>query len=338
MTEARPVAAQRSTQPDLADHSASALRTVDAEINGLNALAAALQTSLRATFDEAVETMLAAEGRVVVTGMGKSGHVARKIAATLASTGTPAQFVHPAEASHGDLGNIGRHDAILALSNSGETAELADVLAHSRRFRIPLVAMTRNGGSGLAEAADVMLRLPATIEACPMGLAPTTSTTMMMALGDALALALLERHDFSESDFQRLHPGGQLGRLLLRVTDIMHDGDAMPLVPRGTEMAEAILVMTQKSFGCVGILDAEGRLDGIVTDGDLRRHMGDALFRAKVEDVMSRPPKTIRAKALAAEALGQMNAQAITSLFVLDTARKPVGILHIHDCLRAGVA
>ncbi len=171
-----------------------------------------------------------------------------------------------------------------------------------------------------------------------MGLAPTTSTTMMMALGDALALALLERHDFSESDFQRLHPGGQLGRLLLRVTDIMHDGDAMPLVPRGTEMAEAILVMTQKSFGCVGILDAEGRLDGIVTDGDLRRHMGDTLFRAKVEDVMSRPPKTIRAKALAAEALGQMNAQAITSLFVLDTARKPVGILHIHDCLRAGVA
>ncbi len=313
---------------------AVARRVLETEISGLKALAAGLDEA----FTKAVDLLATVAGRVVVTGMGKSGHVARKIAATFASTGTPAQFVHPAEASHGDLGNIGRRDAILALSNSGETAELSDVLAHSRRFRIPLVAMTRNEGSGLAEAADVMLHLPATVEACPMGLAPTTSTTMMMALGDALALALLERRDFSESDFQRLHPGGHLGRLLLAVADIMHDGDAMPLVPRGTEMAEAILVMTQKSFGCVGILDAEGRLDGIVTDGDLRRHMGDALLRAKVEDVMSRRPKTIRAKALAAEALGQMNAQSITSLFVLDAARKPVGILHIHDCLRAGVA
>ncbi len=313
---------------------AVARRVLETEISGLKALAAGLDDA----FTQAVDLLAAAAGRVVVTGMGKSGHVARKIAATLASTGTPAQFVHPAEASHGDLGNIGRQDAILALSNSGETAELGDVLAYSRRFQIPLVAMTRNEGSGLAEAADVMLLLPATAEACPMGLAPTTSTAMMMALGDALALALLERRDFSESDFHRLHPGGQLGRALQRVADIMHDGDAMPLVPHGCDMAEAILVMTQKSFGCVGIVDSEGRLEGIITDGDLRRHMGDGMLRARVEDVMSRRPKTIRAKALAAEALGQMNAQAITSLFVLDAAKKPVGILHIHDCLRAGIA
>ena len=313
---------------------AVARRVLETEIAGLKALEAGLDDA----FTRAVDTLATVAGRVVVTGMGKSGHVARKIAATLASTGTPAQFVHPAEASHGDLGNIGDQDAILALSNSGETAELGDVVAHSRRFRIPLVAMTRNGTSGLAEAADVTLRMPATEEACPMGLAPTTSTTMMMALGDALALALLERRGFSEADFQRLHPGGHLGRLLLRVTDIMHAGEAMPLVPRGTAMSDAILVMTQKSFGCVGITDGEGRLDGIVTDGDLRRHMGDALLRAKVEEVMSRRPKTIRSLALAAEALGQMNAEKITSLFVLDGARKPVGILHIHDCLRAGVA
>jgi arabinose-5-phosphate isomerase len=312
---------------------AVARRVLETEIAGLKALAAALDDS----FTHAVDALAATQGRVVVTGMGKSGHVARKIAATLASTGTPAQFVHPAEASHGDLGNIGRNDAILALSNSGETAELGDVVAHSRRFVIPLVAMTRNGASGLGEAADVTLRLPSTEEACPMGLAPTTSTTMMLALGDALALALLERRGFSESDFQRLHPGGHLGRRLLIVADIMHDGAAMPVVPRGTTMAEAILVMTQKSFGCVGIVDGDGRLDGIVTDGDLRRHMGDGMLRALVEDMMSPRPKTIRAKALAAEALGQMNAQAITSLFVLDAGRKPVGILHIHDCLRAGV-
>jgi len=313
---------------------AVARRVLRTEIAGLEALA----KELDANFTAAVDLLAAATGRVIVTGMGKSGHVGRKIAATFASTGTPAQFVHPAEASHGDLGMIAATDAILALSNSGDTAELADILAYSRRFRIPLVAMTRRDGSALAEAAEVMLLLPATAEACPMGLAPTTSTTMMLALGDALALALLERRGFSESDFQRLHPGGQLGRQLLRVADIMHGGDAVPLVPRGASMSEAILVMTAKSFGCVGITDADGRLQGIVTDGDLRRHMGDALLRTKVEAVMSGRPKTIRPQALAAEALGQMNAQAITSLFVIDAQRRPLGILHVHDLLRAGVA
>ncbi len=319
---------------DAAGDVAVARRVLRTEIAGLEALVAELDAS----FTAAVDQLAHATGRVIVTGMGKSGHVARKIAATFASTGTPAQFVHPAEASHGDLGMIAVEDAILALSNSGDTAELAAILAYSRRFRIPLVAMTRRDSSALAEAADVTLQLPATAEACPMGLAPTTSTTMMMALGDALALALLERRGFSESDFQRLHPGGQLGRQLLRVAEIMHEGDAVPLVPRGTPMSEAILVMTAKSFGCVGITDAQGRLEGVVTDGDLRRHMGDLLVRAAVETVMSAQPKSIRAQALAAEALGLMNAFAITSLFVLDEERRPLGILHIHDCLRAGVA
>jgi arabinose-5-phosphate isomerase len=286
-----------------------------------------------------VETLAQVKGRVTVTGMGKSGHIARKIAATLSSTGTPAQFVHPAEASHGDLGMLAEGDAVLALSNSGDTAELEDIVAYTRRFRIPLLAMTRGGGSALAEAADVTLLVPASAEACPMGLAPTTSTTMMLALGDALAVALLERKGFSSGDFQVLHPGGKLGQKLLRVADIMHDGDAVPLVRRNAVMAEAILVMTTKSFGCVGVTDDAGRLIGIVTDGDLRRHMADDdLLRATVDKVMSGKPKTIRPQALAAEALGQMNASAITSLFAVDDKRRPLGILHIHDCLRAGIA
>jgi arabinose-5-phosphate isomerase len=229
-------------------------------------------------------------------------------------------------------------DAVLALSNSGDTQELADVVAYTRRFRIPLVAMTRGDGSSLAEAADVTLLLPMAAEACPLGLAPTTSTTMMVALGDALAVALLERKGFSASDFKALHPGGQLGRRLLRVADIMHAGPAVPLVGHGTGMAEAILVMTAKSFGCVGIADEAGRLAGIITDGDLRRHMGDDLLRGRVDQVMNPNPKTIRPQALAAEAVGQMNALAITSLFVTDEQQRPLGILHIHDCLRAGVA
>ena len=312
----------------------AARRVLRMEIAGLEALAAALDGG----FTAAVKQLARTTGRVTVTGMGKSGHVARKIAATLASTGTPAQFVHPAEASHGDLGMIALGDAVLALSNSGETAELGDIIAYTRRFRIPLIAMTRRDGSSLAEAADVLLLLPESAEACPMGLAPTTSTTMMLALGDALAVALLERKGFSQSDFQLLHPGGQLGRHLLRADDIMHADAAMPLVPLGGAMAEAILVMTAKSFGCVGVTDARGRLVGIVTDGDLRRHMGDHLLRSTVEEVMNRQPKTIRPQALAAEALGQMNAHAITSLFVVDETQRPLGILHIHDCLRAGVA
>ncbi len=312
----------------------AARRVLRTEIAGLEALLA----SLDGTFTGAVEILARVSGRVTVTGMGKSGHVARKIAATFSSTGTPAQFVHPGEASHGDLGMIAENDAVLALSNSGDTAELADIVAHAKRFRNPLIAMTRRTASALGEAADVTLLLPAAAEACSMGLAPTTSTTMMMALGDALAVALLERKGFSPSDFQILHPGGQLGHQLLRVADIMHDGEAMPLVARGAAMSEAILVMTAKSFGCVGVTDDAGKLIGIVTDGDLRRHMGDDMLRATVDAVMSARPKTIRPQALAAEALGRMNALAITSLFAVDEQKRPLGILHIHDCLRAGVA
>jgi arabinose-5-phosphate isomerase len=312
-----------------------ARRVLRTEIAGLEALA----LEIDGAFTAAVGLLARTEGRVTVTGMGKSGHVARKIAATFASLGTPAQFVHPGEASHGDLGMIARAgDAVLALSNSGDTQELADIVAYTRRFRIPLVAMTRGDGSPLAEAADVTLLLPLAAEACPLGLAPTTSTTMMIALGDALAVALLERKGFSASDFKALHPGGRLGRRLLRVADIMHGGPAVPLVARGTGMAEAILVMTAKSFGCVGISDHAGRLAGIITDGDLRRHMGDDLLRGTVDRVMNPNPKTIRPQALAAEAVGLMNALAITSLFVTDEQQRPLGILHIHDCLRAGVA
>jgi len=313
---------------------AAARRVLKTEIAGLEALASGLDEA----FAAAVEKLASIKGRITVTGMGKSGHVARKIAATLASTGTSAQFVHPAEASHGDLGMMVEGDAVLALSNSGDTTELADILAHARRFRMPVVAITSRESSALADSSDATLLLPPAAEACSMGLAPTTSTTMMMALGDALAVALLERKGFTPSDFQRLHPGGRLGRRLLKVADIMHRGDALPLVPESTAMTEAILIMTTKSFGCVGVSDQAGRLAGVVTDGDLRRHMGDGLLRASVAQVMSRTPKTIRPQALAAEAVAVMNEHAITSLFVIDEQGKPLGILHIHDCLRAGVA
>ncbi len=314
--------------------SAVARRVLLTEIEGLRALADELDGS----FDKAVEMLAGIEGRVIVTGMGKSGHIARKIAATMASTGTPAYFVHPGEASHGDLGMITRSDAVLAMSNSGDTAELGDIVSHTRRFRIPLVAMTRRAGSTLAEAADVALLVPASAEACPMGLAPTTSTTMMMALGDALAVALLERMGFSSADFQVLHPGGKLGQQLLKVADLMHKDDAVPLMREGAGMSEAILVMSAKSFGCVGVVDEAGKLLGIVTDGDLRRHMADDLLGRPVAEIMNAHPKTIRPQALAAEALGRMNSQSITSLFVVDDEGRPLGILHIHDCLRAGIA
>jgi arabinose-5-phosphate isomerase len=313
---------------------AVARRVIRAEIDGLESLAEALD----AAFATAVDLCAAARGRIIVTGVGKSGHVARKIAATLASTGTPAQFVHAGEASHGDLGMIGADDAILALSNSGETAELADIIAYSRRFGIPLIAVTAGGGSALATAADAVLLLPAAVEACPMGLAPTTSTTVMMALGDALAIALLERRGFSTADFRVFHPGGRLGRQLLRVADIMHAGAEIPLVSLAARMSEAILVMTAKSFGCLGACDADGRLIGVVTDGDLRRHMGDSLLGRPVAEIMHRSPRTIGAATLAAEALGLMNRIAITSLFVVDDDGRPIGFLHMHDCLRAGVA
>lgn len=314
------------------DDLAAARRVLEMEGEGIARFAA----SLGQEFSNALDRLAAVTGRVIVTGIGKSGHIARKIAATFASTGTPAFFVHPAEASHGDLGMITPKDAVLALSNSGETPELADLIAYTRRFTIPLIGVTGRPKSALAEAADVTLLLPAAPEACPLGLAPTTSTTVMMALGDALAVALLERKGFTADEFQVLHPGGQLGRNLLRVSDVMHAGDEVPLVDENALMSDALIVMTTKSFGCIGILQNDDRLIGIITDGDLRRHM-DGLLGKKAKDVMTENPKTIRPSALAAEALGYMNAKKITSLFVVEETR-PVGILHIHDCLRAGVA
>ena len=311
-----------------------ARRVIRAEIRGLEGLAEALDDR----FESAVTACAEVQGRIIVSGIGKSGHVGRKIAATLASTGTPAQFVHPVEASHGDLGMIGSDDLILALSNSGETSELADIVAYSRRFEIPLIAITGGARSTLADAADIVLLLPPAAEACPMGLAPTTSATMMMTLGDALAIALLERKGFSSSDFRLFHPGGRLGRRLLRVGDIMHGGEEIPLVSQDALMSDAILVMTAKSFGCVGVCDAGGRLIGVITDGDLRRHMGASLLERTVAEIMHRRPKTITATALAMDALALMNRFAITSLFVFDEDERPIGFLHMHDCLRAGVA
>jgi arabinose-5-phosphate isomerase len=316
---------------------ASGLRTLEAEAGGIAALAAAMQNGLGAPFIAAVETIRAARGRVIVSGMGKSGHVAHKIAATLASTGTPAFFVHPAEASHGDLGMIQADDVIVALSWSGETAELKNLIDYSRRFKIPLIAITAEAGSTLGAAADVALILPAAREACPHNLAPTTSSLMQLALGDALAIALLESRGFTALQFREFHPGGRLGALLKFVRDFMHTGDEVPLVPAGTPMSEAIMTMTRKSFGCVGIVDAQGKLAGIITDGDLRRHMSGDLLQQKVEAVMTAGPKTAQSNQLASEILEVMNSSKITALFVVES-QKPVGILHLHDLLRAGVA
>ncbi len=311
---------------------ASAQQVLRLEAAGIEALA----HSLDDTFTRALDLLANVTGRVIVSGMGKSGHVARKVAATLASTGTPASFVHPAEASHGDLGMVTPHDAVIAFSNSGETAELADLLTYAKRYSIPLIGITGRAGSTLATDADVALVLPDVQEACPMGLAPTTSTTVMLALGDAIAVAMLERKGFSADDFRLLHPGGKLGRRLLRVGKIMHTGKEVPLVAPETPMAEALIAMSSKSFGCVGIVGADGRLRGIVTDGDLRRHMSDDFLTLTAESVMTPNPKTIRPDALASEALGFMTSRSITNLFVVDDER-PVGIVHVHDCLRAGV-
>ncbi len=315
------------------DGLASARRVLRLEAAGIDALA----KSLDERFIRALQLLERVTGRVIVTGMGKSGHIARKIAATIASTGTPASFVHPGEASHGDLGMVTEHDAVIALSNSGETAELADLVTYAKRFEIPLIGITGSAASTLAGAADVALVLPDSPEACPMGLAPTTSTTVMLALGDAIAVALLERKGFSADDFHLLHPGGKLGRMLLRVRAIMHSDDAIPIAPGEMAMSEALLIMTAKSFGCVGIVDDTGRLQGIVTDGDLRRHMSDNLLSLTAGEVMTPRPRTISPDALASEALGVMNSRSITNLFVVEDGR-PVGIIHVHDCLRAGVA
>lgn len=300
-----------------------------------------LSDQLDGAFCEAVDILLAVRGRVVVSGMGKSGHVGRKIAATLSSTGTPAQFVHPGEASHGDLGALTRADALLMLSYSGDTAELSDLITYAKRYGIPLIGMAGNPESALLAASDVGLVLPKAQEACPMGLAPTTSTTMMLALGDALAVALMERRGFSTDQYRDLHPGGALGRALIRVSDIMHT-DRMPLVKHDTVMSDVLITMTSGGFGVAGVIDHQGVLTGIITDGDLRRHMERELLDRTARDVMTTAPKTVVPAMLAAEALAFMNDSTprVTCLFIVDPAaaeRRPVGILHIHDCLRAGL-
>jgi arabinose-5-phosphate isomerase len=315
----------------------SALRTLEAGGSGIAALVAAMQNGLGQPFAAAVELIRGARGRVVVSGMGKSGHVGHKIAATLASTGTPAFFVHPAEASHGDLGMITADDVIMALSWSGETAELKNLIDYSRRFRIGLIAVTAEPNSTLGQAADVVLALPPAREACPHNLAPTTSSLMQLALGDAIAIALLDSRGFTKVDFHNLHPGGRLGAALTFVRALMHAGTAAPLAPRGTRMADALVEMSAKGFGCVGITDAPGALIGIITDGDLRRHMRADLLDAKVEEVMTKAPITGRPDQLASEALEMLNSAKITALFVVEDG-KPVGIVHLHDLLRAGVA
>jgi arabinose-5-phosphate isomerase len=316
---------------------ASALRTLETEREGVAALAAAMSDGLGPRFVAAVDTIRAARGRVIVTGMGKSGHVARKIAATLASTGTPAFFVHAADASHGDLGMITSDDVMLVLSWSGETEELKDLINYSRRFRIALIAVTVNADSTLGKAADVVLVLPQAREACPHNLAPTTSSLMQLALGDALAIALLESRGFTAVDFGVFHPGGKLGAALKFVRDVMHPGSAVPLIGRDALMSEAIVEMSAKGFGCVAVTNGDGRLMGVITDGDLRRHMRDDLLRAPVGEVMTASPKTVRPGQLASEALELINSLKITALIVVESDR-PVGIVHFHDLLRAGVA
>jgi arabinose-5-phosphate isomerase len=311
------------------------LRFADEALNQLSA-------SLNGAFSAAVDVLFAVRGRVVVSGMGKSGHVGRKLAATLSSTGTPAQFVHPAEASHGDMGSLTRADALLVLSYRGETAELSDLVTYAKRYGIPLIGMASNSESTLLKASDVALVLPQAQEACPLGLAPTTSTTMMLALGDALAVALMERRGFSADQYRDLHPGGSLGRALIRVSDLMHRGAKLPLVAPGTVMRDVLITMTSGGFGIAGVVDGAGALIGVITDGDLRRHMERELLDRLASDVMSKTPKTIAPGLLAAEALAFMNDAnpRVTCLFVVDAdaaPARPLGILHVHDCLRAGL-
>ncbi len=316
---------------------ASALRTVEIEQSGLSALAAALENGLSEPFARAVEMLASIQGRVIVTGVGKSGHIGSKIAATLASTGTPAFFVHPAEANHGDLGMIAKDDAIIAMSWSGESLELKGIVAYSRRFAIPLVAVTAGDASALARQADVVLNLPRSPEACPHGLAPTTSTLLQLAIGDALAVALLEARGFTPDHFRTLHPGGQLGASLTLIQEIMHTGEELPIVGLGTKMPEAMMMLSKKRFGCVCVVDGEERLIGIVTDGDLARNLHRNLAETTVDDIMTRGPKTVKPQMLASAALGLLNAHNISALIVVDDD-KPVGVVHFHDLLRIGAA
>ncbi|MGB1235537.1 MAG: KpsF/GutQ family sugar-phosphate isomerase [Planktomarina sp.] len=312
-------------------HMETARRVIRTEADALGALADHLDDG----FDRAVDLILNAKGRVIVSGMGKSGHIARKIAATLASTGTPAHFVHPAEASHGDLGMMTTGDVVLVLSNSGETPELADLIAHTRRYQIPMIGIAMKAASNLIVQADIGITLPKVEEACQTGVVPTTSTTMALALGDALAVALMDHRQFTASQFRNFHPGGKLGARLSKVANLMHPSTELPLISPDQAMSDTLLMMTAKGFGVAGVVQQE-RLIGIVTDGDLRRNL-DGLLDRTTADVMSRDPLTISPDALAERALGEMNKRKITSLFVTHKDRKVLGLIHIHDCLRAGL-
>ncbi|HCU58548.1 MAG TPA: KpsF/GutQ family sugar-phosphate isomerase [Alphaproteobacteria bacterium] len=312
----------------------AAQKAIDREIEALEILKNELDENLSKVLD----LILKIKGRVIVTGMGKSGHIGRKIAATLASTGTPSFFVHPGEASHGDLGMLTNDDVVLAISNGGESRELSDILMYCKRYNIPLIAMTKNPESTLGKAGDYLLKLPNDGEACPLGLAPTSSTTATLVYGDVLAITLMERKGFSATDYKQRHPGGKLGAILCKVSDLMHTGDELPLVKEDAIMQEALITMSSKMLGCVGVVDNQGKLIGIITDGDLRRWMSPNLIEEKVSKVMTKNPKTIRPDVLASEAVYVMNntGRGITNLFVLED-EKPVGLIHIHDCLRAGV-
>ncbi|MFS8144847.1 KpsF/GutQ family sugar-phosphate isomerase [Rhizobium sp. BR 249] len=316
----------------------SAKRTIETEKRGLEALERAFDDGLAGPFTKAVETIGDISGRVIVTGVGKSGHIGAKIAATFASTGTPAFFVHAAEANHGDLGMIARDDVVLAISKGGESAELKSIISYTRRFSIPLIAITCSERSSLATAADIVLLVPNEQEACPNGLAPTTSTLMQLALGDALAVALLEARGFTATDFHVFHPGGKLGASLMHVADIMHTGEKLPLVAKGTPMPEAITVLSRKHFGCVGVLDGDGRLCGIVTEGDMARNLTRNLADLAVDDIMTKTPKTVKPTMLATAALALLNQHHIGALIVIDEDNRPVGLVHFHDLLRIGVA
>jgi arabinose-5-phosphate isomerase len=321
-----------------ADLTDTVARTIETELRGLQAMQAALPLGLNDAFLQTAQMIEESGGSVIVTGMGKSGLIGRKIAGTLASTGTPSHFVHPAEASHGDLGMIGERDVVLALSWSGETPELADIVSYTRRFDVKLIAITAHAESALGRAADLRLLMPISEEACPNGLAPTTSTTMQLVAGDALAILLLERRGFTASDFQRFHPGGKLGAKLLTVGQLMHRGEQMPLVRSGTMLSQGIVEMTSKRFGIAAVVDAGGRLAGVLTDGDLRRAFRGGFVDMPVEEAMgSRRPHVVTADVLAARALARMNEASITCIFVVE-GETTVGLVHIHDLLRAGVA
>ncbi len=323
--------------PDRSAAIASALRTVATEQAGVAALAEALNNGLSDAFARTIELVSAIRGRVIVTGVGKSGHIGAKIAATLASTGTPAFFVHSAEANHGDLGMIARDDAIIAMSWSGESAELKGIIAYSRRFSIPLVAITSREASALAREADVVLLLPRMPEACPHGLAPTTSTLLQLVVGDALAVALLEARGFTPDHFRTFHPGGQLGANLMQVREIMHKDDHVPIALVGSALRDAMVTLSKKRFGCVCVVDGDGRLAGIVTDGDLARNLDRNLGSLIVDDIMTRAPKTIDPDMLTGEAMAALDENRISALVVVEDG-KPVGIVHFHDLLRIGVA